>query len=627
MCGIAGIAHWNRKTYREIVMKMCEAMLHRGPDGGGVKQLEGVCLGHRRLSIIDLNDTADQPMVDNTGRFWIVFNGEIYGFHKLKLELLKLGHQFTTASDTEVILEGFKAWGIEQLCVKLSGMYAFSIWDDIEKTLYIARDRFGEKPLYFLNDKDTFRFSSNANTLFIDAKKSKELNPDALVAFLNQSFTLPQYSIFNDLQALKPAHYLVISEGNEITSKPYWLPKFEPKLIYNTNEWLDLVENNLENIVKEELVSDVKIGALLSGGVDSSLIASFATKLRPDIDLFTVRMLDSKLDESEIAKNVVKVIGGKHHIIDADPINIDDFIKFQGQFSEPLGDSSAIAMWMVSKAAKKHVTVVLTGDGGDELFAGYDTIKLNSKFQKYRTVFNNPIGKGFSTNLQKVLMPFSDRTIPRKAITFSNFISQSIKHTHINRSFIPIKVENTIYGEKLIQARDNAYYLKKLEQVWCESKAKEPIDKLLYYDLKHSLLGDFLPKVDISAMYHSLETRAPFLHHNLADLAFQIPLDIKRLGNMQKGIIKKILQKRIGISAAQEVIKGKRGFVLPIDEWLDGKWKILIEDLPKSELVNQGYLSEKGILKVINGYSKYPETYSRIRYSLVALNLWCKTNL
>ncbi|HBS11910.1 MAG TPA: asparagine synthase (glutamine-hydrolyzing) [Flavobacteriaceae bacterium] len=627
MCGIAGVAHWNRKDYSRSVLKMCNAIKHRGPDGGGVKQLEGVCLGHRRLSIIDLNNAADQPMVDNTGRFWIVFNGEIYGFHTLKLELLKLGHQFTTASDTEVILEGFKAWGIEQLCVKLSGMFAFSIWDDYKKILYIARDRFGEKPLYYLNDKDTFRFSSNANTLFIDAKKPKELNPNAIVAFLNQSFTLPQYPIFNDLQTLKPAHYLEIIEGIKIVSKPYWSPKFEPKLIYNTNEWLDLVENSLENIVKEELVSDVKIGALLSGGVDSSLIASLATKLRPDIDLFTVRMLDSKLDESEIAKNVVKVIGGKHHIIDADPINIDDFIKLQGQFSEPLGDSSAIAMWMVSKAAKKHVTVVLTGDGGDELFAGYDTVKLNSKFQKYRTIFNNPIGKGFSTNLQKALLPFSDRTIPRKVITFSNFISQSIKHTHINRSFIPIKVENTIYGEKLIQAKDNAYYLNALEQIWNESSAKEPIDKLLNYDLKHSLLGDFLPKVDVSTMYHSLEARAPFLHHNLTDLAFQMPLEIKKLGNIQKGITKKILQKRIGINAAQEVIKGKRGFVLPIDKWLDGNWKILIEDLPKSELVKQGYLNKKGIEQVIKGYNKYPETYSRIRYSLVALNLWSYKNL
>ncbi len=627
MCGIAGIAHWDRKSYRDTVSKMCDTMMHRGPDGGGVKQLNGICLGHRRLSIIDLTDVADQPMLDHTGRYWIVYNGEIYGFKSIKRELLKLGHQFSTTSDTEVILEGFKAWGIEKLCTRLTGMFAFVIWDDVRKILYMARDRFGEKPLYFLNDHNSFRFSSYANALFIDAKNQKELNPDALVAFLNQSFILPQYPIFKNVQALKPAHYIIVKEKESIISKQYWKPKIEPKLSYTTTKWIDLIENKIENIVEEELVSDVKIGALLSGGVDSSLIASMATKIKPDIDLFTVRMLGSKLDESEIAKEVVKKIGGKHHIIDAEPISIDDFIKLQGQFSEPLGDSSAIAMWMVSKAAKEYVTVVLTGDGGDELFAGYNTVKLNSEYKKVRSFFNNSVGRGLSENLKRLLLPVSDKTIPRKVITFSNFITQSIKQTHINRSFLPKKVENTIYGEKLIKARNNAYYIKKLEQIWDEINAKEPIDKLLYYDLQHSLLGDFLPKVDISTMYHSLEARAPFLHHSLADLAFQMPLEIKRLGQTSKGIIKTILQKRIGEDAARDVIRGKRGFVLPIDKWLDGKWKILVDDLPKSELIKQGYLNKKGVEDIIKGYSKYPETYSRIRYSLVALNLWYKTNI
>ncbi len=627
MCGIAGIAHWSHKSYQHTVSQMCDKMLHRGPDGGGIQQLNGACLGHRRLSIIDLTDIANQPMPDISKRYWIVFNGEIYGFQKIKTELLKLGHKFLTNSDTEVILEGFKAWGIHELCTRLTGMFAFAIWDDFEKSLFLARDRFGEKPLYFLKDGHTFRFSSNANTLFIDAVNDKELNPDALVAFLNHSFVLPQYPIFKELKSLEPGRYMIIKENQDIINEEFWKPNFEPKHNYSSTEWLDLVEQKIETIVKEELVSDVKIGALLSGGVDSTLIASIATELKPDIDLFTVKMVDSKLDESEIAKKVVNVIGGKHHIIRAEPIDIDDFSKLQGQFSEPLGDSSAVAMWMVSKAAKKHVTVALTGDGGDELFAGYDTIKLNSNLKKYRRIFNNPLGKGLALSMRTVLSQFSDRTLPRKTITFSNFVSKSMKDSHIERSFMPSRGGNSIYGERLIPASNRKYYIKTLNRLWQESDAEKPMDKLLGYDLKHALLGDFLPKVDVASMFHSLETRAPFMHHHLADLAFQMPLDIKRLGNTQKGITKAILKKRIGTEASQDVIHGKRGFVLPIDEWLDGKWNDLVAELPNSELIKQGYLEKKGVEKIVAGYIKHPETYSRLRYSLIALNLWSKINL
>ncbi len=627
MCGIAGIAHWNTNSYENTVLKMCNSMVHRGPDGGLVKQLNGVCFGHRRLSVIDITTSADQPMSDVSGRYWIVFNGEIYGFQTLKKELLKMGHEFLTSSDTEVILEGFKAWGIEKLCARLTGMFAFAIWDNIERELFLARDRFGEKPLYYMKDANTFRFSSNAKTLFFDSINNKELNPNAVVAFLNHGFTLPKYPIFKNLESLEPGNCMIVDERFNIKINKYWEAKLEPKLVLSRNEWLEVIEQKLDEVVKQELVSDVKIGALLSGGVDSSLIASIAAKLRPNIDLFTVRMLGSDLDESHIAKKVVNVIGGRHHIIDAKPIDIEDFIKLQGQFSEPLGDSSALAMWMVSKAAKEHVTVTLTGDGGDEMFAGYDTIKLNSRFAGYRKIFNNSIGKEISVLLKKGLKNFSDRELPRKIITLSKFVSQSMRDAHINRSFIPLSLEYSIYGKQLLTAAKEAQYIVILNKIWDQSNVENDIDKLMTYDLKHSLLGDFLPKVDVSSMYHSLETRAPFLNHSISDLAFKMPLNVKRMGDTQKGIIKTILQRKIGFDASKQVIEGKRGFVIPIDRWLDSKWTILVDELIDSELVKQGYLSKTGVEQVLKGYSKYPYTYSRLRYSLVALNSWAKINL
>ena len=301
MCGIGGIASWSDRDDSKTVKKMTDLFVHRGPDDFGIRQLKGACLGHRRLSIIDLTKDGHQPMPDNSKRYWIVFNGEIYGFMALRKELENIGISFISNSDTEVLIEGFKVWGIDKLCEKINGMFAFAIWDNRDELLYLARDRFGEKPLYYLKDGKNIRFSSFSKSLYVDASFSPQLDPDGVVSFLHQGFCSHSTPILKDLKTITPGTYTVFSKtGKE--SKKYWEIDFT-KENRSIDELSKVVESTLEDIIKEELVSDVSTGALLSGGVDSSLIASIASSINPDINLFTVKMNDPRYDESPIAKS------------------------------------------------------------------------------------------------------------------------------------------------------------------------------------------------------------------------------------------------------------------------------------------------------------------------------------
>ena len=622
MCGIAGIVDWGHGVYQNEVSQMCDIMYRRGPDYGRQEQLKGACLGHRRLAIIDLSLDSSQPFSDTDGRYHLVFNGEIYGFAHLREALLEEGCRLRTESDTEVIIEGFKSWGLFELCQKMNGMFAFAIWDEVEQRLFVGRDRYGEKPFYYRFKEGKLLFASSARALYFQNEKPR-LSSLGLYAYLHQAFTLPSYPVIDDLQALEPATCGEILANGEIKVQTYWKPNFEPKRDYDAETWISKVEKSLEEVIAEELVSDVAIGALLSGGVDSSLIASIATEYRSDLDLFTVRMPNSDLDESEIAKTTAKKIGGVHHIIEASQMSLDDFYKFQSTFAEPLGDSSSLGMFMVSEAARKQVTVVLTGDGGDELFAGYNTVKLHVDFNRYKRLFNNPLGKAGDAILQSIIKPLSDKGIIRRISTLSHIVTHSTEEVHTRRSFVPRNLQGKLNAH--LGPSNEKLFRQRVYEIWNRSDAYNEIDKLMAFDLRHVLLGDFIPKVDVSTMFHSLEARAPFLHHKLGDLAFSAPLDIKRMGDTQKGITKRILERRLGKETSANIIQGKRGFVLPVDHWINGKWAALLEDLRNSELVKDGYLDEKFIHQVIDGFKVSPSTYSRLRYSLICLESWYRS--
>jgi asparagine synthase (glutamine-hydrolysing) len=622
MCGIAGIVNFSRNPSRARVEKMTSMFIHRGPDSGGIVEHNHCILGHRRLSILDLTVNGNQPMVDLSLGLSIVFNGEIYNFKILREKLEKeCLANFVTNSDTEVLLKGFYFWGIEKLCKSLEGMFSFAIWSEDAQKLFIARDRFGEKPFYFMNENNNFLFSSFAKSITSTSESSFELNPIGLISYLNLGYSVAPFHTINNLQTLEPACFGILSKDG-LQKTNYWdLPSSGSIIAGNPTE---NIEDLLLSSVGQQLISDVPIGCLLSGGVDSSLVASMATQLESNLSLFTVRMPGSKFDESELAKKIARRIGGTHYVVDAKPIDENEFIQFMGQFSEPLGDASALGVYMVSKEASKSVKVVLTGDGGDEFFAGYKTIDLNLKFADLRKFTANPIFKHLNDILTGLFKLGVDKPIIRKALTYTSLIAHTHKEFHIKKSLLPLGFSG-IYGPKLKSQLFQRTFTNHLESVWDKSNFQNSFDKQLYYDIKTDLLGDYLPKVDTASMAHSIEARAPFLSYKLAEAAFNLNLEEKRMGNTSKGILKELLKKRIGNEIWKEVVAEKKGFVMPIDHWIDDSWKDLTNQLIKSPLIEDGYLNQKQVIKVVENAKKYPTTYSRIRYSLIALDSWYRS--
>lgn len=617
MCGIAGIASWNRDNHIDQVQNMLDQMKHRGPDGGNIKQLEGICLGHRRLSIVDLTNNGSQPMRDGEGRFTISFNGEIYGFNGLRNELKRSGYNFNSKSDTEVILAGVVEWGIKVLCEKISGMFAFALWDNKLKKLFLCRDRFGEKPLYYIKEGTKVTFSSNANTLFF--KRRPALNKSGVLSFLNQGFCSPNTPIYENLLSVKPGHILEVGEES-IMTYPYY--ELKPNsLLFNEKDWLSDLDSTLQQVIEDELVSDVGCGALLSGGVDSSLIAKYALGINPETVLYTVRMSDNRLDESSIASDYAKHLGANHKIVDGRPISKDEYIRLIQQFSEPLGDSSAIGMYIVSKAVKEQATVLLTGDGGDEMFAGYNSIKLAADLKTARSITSNLGLSGFFSGVSDVIPVKTQINVLKKAKTYLDAISKNEIEFKITRTHFHDRNNLGLLGEIFNERPQKLEYQDYLKAI-AKKNNYSAIEKMLLIDIYNNLLCDYIPKVDVSTMANSIEARSPFLHHKIADLAFSMPLDIRRFGNRSKGALKELLSIKVDHPSVKRIIKGKRGFVIPVDNWLDGEWNDLVAGLSNSALIDMKILTTEGINNLNKAYSSSPQVFSRLRYNLVVLNIW-----
>ena len=616
MCGIAGIVNFEKEIRQESIVEMCNTMVHRGPDAEGVFTDRFVGLGHRRLSIIDLSMNGNQPMVDDTSNFVIVFNGEIYGFQTLRNELLELGVKFKSKSDTEVVLYGFIKWGARNIYRKLKGMFAIAIWDKNRQELTLMRDKWGEKPLFYKKTQSSISFASNTHSLY--SEESPKLSKSGVYAYFALGFNPPSIPIFEDLHEVKPSSYLVFSKEGfkefEVIDEPMH------KLDLSPEAWLTKLDESIERVVADELVSDVPIASLLSGGVDSAIISYYASRISK-LSLFTVKMSDG-IDESEIASKVAKHIGAKHEIVKSDFPKFDVIVDFLTHFSQPLGDSSALGMWMVSKSVSSYSKVLLTGDGGDELFAGYDSITFAITLEKYRSLFNNPIGKYASKFLNNGLQS-SKNSLIRKSSTLLNLVSQPGWSYHIHRNFIPIELRRNF----IPTYNPEKNFSEKLKVILDSCSEKEEVERLMQFDQKSILPGDFLPKVDVSSMYYSIECRAPFLHQDVVTLSTQMPMKVKRLGNSSKGILKTLLVSKLGESVAKESISGKRGFVVPINSWI-AENKSAIENLIlNSKFYHQNIVPKETIMQLCEGYNSDPYRYGRIYYSLISISIWSNKHL
>lgn len=623
MCGIIGayISKSNDLDVEKFNI-IRDKLSYRGPDSGGTFNKDNVFLGHRRLSIIDL-DTGNQPMFDSKGETSIVFNGEIYNFLTIKEELKSLGVIFKTNSDTEVILEGYLVWGLEDCLKRLEGMYAFSIWDNQKNKLFVVRDKFGEKPLYYSKDDNGFYFASELKAVvpFLDEVK---ISKKALNLFFAITYIPEPFSIYDNIFKLEAGCYLEISE-NEFNRVQYFdlLGKInETRSVLDYNKTKDKLREMLFDSVKSRMVSDVPLGAFLSGGVDSSIISAIMSKISSNpINTFSIGFREKEYDESERAELVAKHIKSNHHLYYVDHNDLLEVVdKTLTYFDEPFGDSSAIPSMLVSKKAGEKVKVVLTGDCADELFGGYEKYLAKSYSEKYNS-FPSPIRKSFESIIK--VIPHNNLTNHKlrkikKVVRSANLTPENRYLNMCSLGFNSNEKSNLLNSD--YQENVQGQILKYFNEA-----DGDELSKTFYSDIKLVLEGDMLPKVDRACMINSLEARAPFLDSSIVVFALNLPHDYKILGTNKKRILKDTFS---DLLPKETMSFSKKGFGIPIRIWFQKELKgELLSLLSEDFLISQNIFNITYINKIVEEHMSNKENHSSKLWQLFVFQKWYRNNI
>ena len=581
MCGISGFYSAEKTFLKEDLIKMTQLMSHRGPDAEGYYYEGFVGLGHRRLSIIDVSAGANQPMYSHCGRYIIVFNGEVYNYREIKDQILiEKPIQFVTSSDTEVILEAFALWGID-FVHKLNGMFAIAIFDKESRKLFIFRDRIGIKPLYYYLDGSCFAFASELKGLrrvdFI--KEASKLNPEAINEFLHLGYIPEPHSVYDKISKFPSGHYAVISDtGLQINS--YWTP--EEKVYDTLNISFDEAKEKLKELlissVTYRLICDVPFGTFLSGGIDSSLVTAIAqTVSKKQLNTFSIGFHESRYNESSYARAVAEYLDTNHHefkVTEKDAIDL--MPDLTDVFDEPFADSSAIPTMLVSKLARQHVTMTLSGDGGDELFMGYGAYKWAKRL-------SNPFLKTFHTHIYSDLSRLGNK-YKRAAHLFDYENYDHIK-SHI------FSQEQYLFKRSEISRLMHPDYYRtiSLDEHFTHTHLSASEAQALF-DLKYYLKDDLLVKVDRSSMRYSLETRVPILDYRIVEFVLNLPEKFKMNGNIQKHLLKQVLYDYVPQSFFN---RPKWGFSIPLQNWLKGDLKYLIDNYLSDDMINKFQVLDK----------------------------------
>jgi len=620
MCGIAGYIDLLSKSgltdqsrRSEVLDRMCRVIAHRGPDDQGTLIEPGVALGMRRLSIIDLAG-GHQPISGENGDVTIVFNGEIYNYQELQPELEKLGHTFRTHSDTEAIVHAYEQFGPS--CVtRLRGMFAFAVWDRRTQELFVARDRVGKKPLYYsLLANGTFVFGSELKCLLEHPEISTEVDLDAVDAYFTLGYVPDPLSIFRGIYKLPPGHYLIFKNGR-ISVESYWDFKFDRVASIDEDECAAEVRRLLDEAVKVRLVSDVPLGAFLSGGIDSStIVALMAGHMSQPVKTFSIGFNEDSYNELKYARLTAEKFGTDHHEFFVTPeiCNvIDDLVR---HFDEPFADSSAIPTFMVSKLARQHVTVALSGDGGDELFAGYTRYAIEKKREIFTRV---------PAFLRRGVMQPVSRRLPHNA-KGRNFI-HNVALDPADRFLDSMSIFTRLNKELLYAPEMRQFLHKKNRYVDFKAMAERvstgsATDELLYIDSKTYLPGDILTKVDRMSMAASLEARAPLLDHKLIDFVTTIPSSLK-LKDLET---KYILKKAVADLVPGEILnRPKQGFGVPIQEWINRQLRSRIrEELANLTSGNRDYIDQKYVQVLLDEHERGRRDHSMSLWALFMFQLW-----
>lgn len=594
---------------------MNQCLQHRGPDDRGIYVDGPVGLAQTRLSIIDLSPTGHQPMGNEDGTIWIVFNGEIYNFQVLREELERSGHRFVGTSDTQVIIHGYEEWGIEGCLQRLRGMFAFAIWDGRKRLLILARDRLGKKPLKYYVDQHKIIFASELKAILTDRSIATSVDYDAIDFYLTHQYVPTPYTGFKEIRKLPAAHYLTCSEKGQMQIHEYWDLRYKPDHGKSPEEWHHLILQHLDEAVRLRMLADVPVGAFLSGGVDSSaVVSSMARQSAQPIRTFSVGFSDQQFDELPFARMVAKQYGTDHTELILEPDEMDMLPKLVYHFEEPYADSSALATYLISEATRRYVTVALNGDGGDEAFAGYSKYIWLQRSRPYDVL--RPLMQLASFPAQLIYDRFPTDRSRRNAIFLESYRHPRRGRFTYWQAYFSSMEKSWLYHPQFVQHR-------KESPVWNfvrSAAADEVIDQALYIDAKTYLPDDLLVKVDIASMAASLEARSPLLDQCLVEFAATIPVNLKVKGSEGKAIFKEALLSRL---PREVMYRKKRGFSIPVDRWFResrAEWarEILLD--PRS--LKRNLFRAEGLERLLREHQTGKVRHGNRIWALIVLELW-----
>jgi len=623
MCGICGKVEFDAEANvaPHLLKQMADAIAHRGPDDDGYYLSGQIGLGFRRLSIIDLSG-GHQPLANEDNSIWIVFNGEIYNYQELRALLLAKGHVFKTQSDTEVIVHLYEEHGCD--CVeKLRGMFGFAIWDSKKKSLFLARDRVGIKPLYYYLGEHFLSFASEMKAILVDPAVRREIDPGMIDRFLTYFYVPGAATLLRNFFKLEPGHWLLVQDG-KIQIQSYWDLDFQPREDHVSEALEQQVVDVLDEAVQLHMISDVPVGFLLSGGVDSTAMLSLATKKTDKpISAFTIGFAHPGcVDERPFARLAADRFGSKYYEI---TITAQEFASFLPEYvwymEEPVCETASVALYYVSKLARQHVKVLISGEGGDEAFAGYHNYMYLSWVEAMKKVFG-PF-RGTISRGMALLGEMSNSRVLKK---YAPLFRAELDEHYLSRTSSPFHYFNqtpsAIYTEQMARRAAKSWSAEVTRSLVARKSGDGPLEKMLYVDTKTWLPDDLLIKADRMTMANSIELRVPFLDHKVLEFAAHLPASQKVRGFQMKYLLKKALANHV----PKEILyRRKEGFPNPAASWLAHELKDMVADiLLDSKSIARGYFRRSAVEELINRNSQSVRYTSEV-FSLVVLELWHRT--
>lgn len=622
MCGICGVFSPSGGVERKEIEEMAATLTHRGPDDGGIfLQPRGlVGLGHRRLSILDLTSAGHQPMSSEDGRVTVVYNGEIYNHPELKRELEKKGHQYHSRTDTETIIHLYEEYGVEGI-KKLNGMFAFALWDDKEERLILARDPVGIKPLYYYQRGERLAFASELKALYQLSWFTPEINYPALVFYLRLMYIPAPYTVFSGVYKLKPG-WMVIADREGVKLEEYWNVQGGEQIDAAEEELARLLRETLQEAVARQLMSDVPVGAFLSGGIDSSIVVGLMKEAREGpVYTFSISFPGEKVfDESRDARLVARHFGTVHREFSIERIDLPELLPHLVEaFDEPFADSSAIAVYYLCQMTRREVKVALAGDGSDELFAGYRKYTGEYYYRLLRRWLPSPVLEAL--RLAAAMLPEGRGSPLMEGLRRVKKMARSLQDDLTGRYLALAEIATAADVVDLLPwfAREGEetgdYY-----RFFLESFPSSSLGKMMYCDFKTALPDDMLTKVDRMSMAHSLEVRVPFLDQKVVELAWKIPPELKLRGKETKYLLKRAF---FSLLPPEILQKKKHGFDVPVGEWFRERyfpfWK---ENVKNGRICKDGVLSWPKAAAIMECHLSRRRDYGHLLWALLVLAAW-----